>query len=54
LLFYSNLLGLSDIHDVLALDDDAKMDIFQLLSAKTDALLEQIAAFLRVPIKKAH
>ncbi|MBR6456992.1 MAG: hypothetical protein IKS71_00195 [Bacteroidales bacterium] len=45
-------LGLEDIHDVLAMDDEAKMEVFQLLNAKTDALLEQICAFLRIPFKK--
>ena len=45
-------LGLKDIHDVLALDDEAKMEVFQLLHSKTDALLEQICAFLRIPFKK--
>ena len=45
-------LRLKDIHDVLALDDEAKMEVFHLLNAKTDALLEQICAFLRIPFKK--
>ncbi|MBO4465297.1 MAG: transposase [Bacteroidales bacterium] len=44
--------GLKDIHDVLALDNEAKMYVFQLLQAQTDALLEQICAFLRIPFKK--
>lgn len=45
-------LGLKDIHDVLALDVEAKMEVFQLLQARTDALLEQICAFLRIPFNK--
>lgn len=45
-------LNLKDIHDVLALDIDAKKDIKQMLMARTDALPEQIAAFLRIPYEK--
>ena len=45
-------LKLKDIHDVLALDIGAKMDIMQMLMARTDALPEQIAAFLRIPFEK--
>ena len=41
-----------DIHDVLRLSPEKKDDVFQLLMANTDALPEQIAAFLRMPVKK--
>ena len=41
-----------DIHDVLRLSREEKNDVFQLLMANTDALPEQIAAFLRMPVKK--
>ena len=45
-------LQLEDIHDVLTLDIEKKFDLFRLLSAKTDALPEQVAAFLRIPVNK--
>ncbi len=50
--FCMDYLQLEDIHDVLALDIEKKFDLFRLLSAKTDALPEQVAAFLRIPVKK--
>ena len=40
-----------DIHDVLRLSLEEKNDVFQFLMANTDALPEQIAAFLRIPVK---
>ena len=43
-------LGLKDIHDVLALPDSAKSDLFPLLLSLTGATPEQVAAFLRVTL----
>ena len=48
-----NELNIKDIHDVLKMDSDTKMDLLHLLERKTDAPLEQIAAFLRLPVHKA-
>ena len=39
-----------DIHDMLALDIKEKFKLFLLLHSKTDALPQQIAAYLRMPI----
>ena len=47
-------LDLNDIHDMLKLSMDEKFKLFQLLSMKTDALPEQIAAFLHIPVKKTE
>ena len=49
-----NHLYLNDIHDMLKLSMDEKFELFQLLSMKTDALPEQIAAFLHIPVRKAE
>ena len=49
-----NHLNLNDIHDMLKLSMDEKFELFQLLSMKTDALPEQIAAFLHIPVRKAE
>ncbi len=48
-----NELGLEDVHDVLSLSLAEKFRVFQLLSNKTDAFPEQIAAFLRMPLERA-
>ena len=45
--------GINDIHDVLTLSLAEKFRIFQRLCSKTDALPEQIAAFLRMPLERA-
>ena len=45
-------LELKDIHDVLALSAEEKMDVFKLLRQDTFAMSEQIARFLRLPIKR--
>jgi len=45
-------LKLSDIHDVLALDLDSKMEVFKMLLSKTGAPSRQIESFLRVSLKK--
>ena len=45
-------LGFEDIHDVLALSSAEKFPVFQLLCCKTDALPEQIASFLRMPLEQ--
>ena len=45
-------LHLKDIHDVLALNADEKMSLFHWLSGKTEAIPEQIAAFLRMRLQK--
>lgn len=47
-------LRLKDIHDVLEFDIERKMEVFDLLRAKTDGLPEQIAAFLRIPCHKKN
>ena len=47
-------LGFQDVHDVLALSVDEKFLIFQHLLRMTDALPEQIAAFLRMPLQWAN
>ena len=44
-------LKLNDIHDVLALPDSVKSDLLFRLMGRTEATPEQIAAFLRVPLK---
>ena len=46
-------LGFQDVHDVLALPADEKFRIFQHLFRVTDALPEQVAAFLRMPLQRA-
>lgn len=45
-------LCLEDIHDVLALPDIDKSGLFPILLKRTDATPEQIAAFLRIPLKR--
>lgn len=45
-------LGFGDVHDVLALPADEKFRIFQYLLRMTDALPEQIASFLRMPLQR--
>ena len=45
-------LGIKDIHDVLALPDGDKADLFLMLLSRTAATPEQIAAFLRVELKR--
>ena len=42
-----------DIHDVLSLTTDEKFDLFLQLRPQTDALDEQIAKFLHMPLNKA-
>lgn len=41
-----------DIHDILSLDLEHKVALFQLLRQHTDALADQIAKFLHMPMKK--
>lgn len=43
---------LDDIHDILAMDIDTKYAMFLLLRKNTDAMAEQIAAFLHLPLSK--
>lgn len=45
-------LELNDIHDVLAFSPEEKAMAFQLLRRETFAMDEQIAAFLRTPVKR--
>ena len=45
-------LGLKDIHDVLALPDIDKSELFPFLLKRTDATPEQISAFLRILLKR--
>ena len=45
--------GFADIHDVLRLSQDEKYELFEWLGAKTMALPEQIAKFLRMPFRRA-
>lgn len=47
----SEKLPVTDVHDVLALSPEEKFEVFQLLRRETFALGEQIAAFLRMPVK---
>ncbi|MBP5398255.1 MAG: transposase [Bacteroidales bacterium] len=47
-------LGFRDVHDVLALANEEKFRIFQFLCNKTDALPQQVAAFLRMPLQLAE
>lgn len=42
-----------DIHAILSLTTDEKFDLFLQLRTQTDALDEQIAKFLHMPLKKA-
>ena len=42
-----------DIHDILSMTTDEKFDLFLLLRPQTEALAEQIARFLHMPLKKA-
>lgn len=42
-----------DVHDVLALSPDEKFDVFLRLSRDSRAMPEQIARFLRMPLKRA-
>jgi len=44
--------GFRDIHDMFLLSTEQRFELFKILSAKTDAFPEQIAAFLRLPVKK--
>ena len=44
--------GLVDIHEMLAFSPDRKWDLFQLLRQETMAPADQIAAFLRFPIRR--
>lgn len=46
-------LGFGDVHDILSLTPEEKFHIFQFLYDKTDALPQQVAAFLRMPIEMA-
>lgn len=46
------VLNPADIHDVLALPAKEKYEIFQLIRKQSTAMSEQIAKFLRMPIKK--
>ena len=41
-----------DIHDILSLDLSHKFELFQLLRQRGDALSDQIAKFLHMPLKK--
>ena len=43
----------NDIHDILRLSVDEKYELFRSLTPKTDALAEQIAHFLHMPLKRA-
>ena len=42
-----------DIHDILSMTTDEKFDLFLRLRPQTEALDEQIARFLHMPLKKA-
>lgn len=42
-----------DIHDILSMTTDEKFELFLLLRPHTDALDEQIAKFLHMPLKRA-
>lgn len=42
-----------DVHDVLSMTTDEKFDLFLQLRAQTEAMDEQIAKFLHMPLKKA-
>ena len=42
-----------DIHDILSMTTDEKYDLFLRLRPQTEALDEQIARFLHMPLKKA-
>ncbi len=44
--------GLRDIHDMFKLSIGQRFELFNLLKLRTDAFPEQIAAFLRLPVKK--
>ena len=46
------LLNPTDIHDILALPAIEKFKVFQMLRKNSTAMSEQIAKFLRMPIKK--
>ena len=45
-------LKMADIHDILSFSSAEKYEAFQLLRRETDALSDQIAKFLHLPIKK--
>ena len=42
-----------DIHDILSLTMDEKFDLLLRLKPQTEAMDEQIALFLHLPLKKA-
>jgi hypothetical protein len=42
-----------DIHDILSMTTDEKYDLFLRLRPQTEALDEQIARFLHMPLEKA-
>ena len=44
--------GFKDIHDMFKLSIDRRFELYKLLCSKTEAFPEQIAAFLRLPVKK--
>lgn len=46
--------GLTDIHDMLAFSQERRCDLFFLLQQKTMATSEQIAKFLRLPLRRTQ